>query len=148
MVTKHLTDDEVQQYALDKANSDERITRHIHFCDECRAKSDMYQLMIAGIKQQPQAAFDFNLSELVLQQLPSPKESTSDRLLLWIVICVGFGFTGAALYYFEGSLIYLFRGVAAIFIYLIIISAVTVFTWVFIDMYKRFNKEMKLLDSY
>ena len=148
MVTKHLTDDEVQQYALDKPNCEKRIAGHIHFCEECRAKAEVYELMMTGIKQRPQAAFDFNLSELVLRQLPSPKEQTSDRLLLWILICVGFGFTGAAMYYFEGSLIYLFRGIAAIFIYLIIISAVTVFTWVFIDMYKRFNKEMKLLDSY
>ena len=148
MVTKHLTDDEVQQYALDKSNSDERITRHIHFCDECRAKADVYQVMITGIKQQRRAAFDFNLSEVVLQQLPSHKEQTSDRLLLWVLICIGFGFMGAALYYFEGSLIFLFKGIATIFIYLIIISAVTVFTWVFIDMYKKYSKEMKMLDSY
>ena len=148
MVTKHLTDDEVQQYALGMSNSDERIIGHIHFCDECRAKADVYQVMIAGIKQQPRGAFDFNLSEVVLQQLPSPVEQTSDRVLLWVLICIGLGFMGAALYYFEGSLIFLFKGIAAIFIYLIIISAVTVFTWVFIDMYKKYSKEMKLLDSY
>ena len=33
MVTKHLTDDEVQQYAVDKHNCDITIVEHIHFCD-------------------------------------------------------------------------------------------------------------------
>ena len=148
MVTKHLTDDEVQLYVLDRHTCEKRIAEHIHFCEECRAKAEVYQLMITGIKQQPRPAFDFNLSELVLPQLPSSGEKTTDRLLLWILICIGFGFMGTALYYFEGSLIFLFKGIAAIFIYLIIISAATVFTWVFIDMYKKYDREMKLLDSY
>jgi len=43
---------------------------------------------------------------------------------------------------------YLFRGIAAIFIYLMIITALTVFTGLFLDMYKKYSNEMKLLDSY
>jgi len=148
MVTRHLIDDELQQYVTDKHKCEERIAEHINFCEECRTKAEVYQLMIAGIRQQPQPSFDFNLSDLVLQHLPSPEEKANDRLLLWILIVIGSGFLGTAIYYFEGSLALLFRGVAAIFIYLIIISAVTVFTWVFIDMYRKYNKEMKLLDSY
>ena len=148
MVTKHLTDDEVQQFALDRSNCERRVAEHIHFCDECRTKAEVYQLMITGIEQQPQHSFDFNLSELVLQQLPAPREKTSDMLLQWILIFIGVGFLGTVLYYFEGSLGYLFRGIAAIFIYLLIISALTVFAWVFIDMYKKYSKEMKWLDSY
>jgi len=148
MVTKHLTDDEIQQYVIDKPNCEKWIAEHIDFCDACRTKTGVYQLIVTGIKQQPQRAFDFSLSELVLQQLPSPKESASERLLLWVLICIGLGFMGAALYYFEGTLVYLFKGVVAIFIYLIIISAVTVLSWVFVDMYKKYNKEIKSLDSY
>ena len=148
MVTKHLTDDEVQQYAVDKPNCERRIAEHIHLCEECRSKVEVYQLLITGIRQQPQPAFSFNLSELVVQELPSPKERTSDRLLLWVLLFIGIGFMGAALYYFEVSFVYLFRGIAAIFIYLIIITALTVITGLFIAMYKKYDNEMKLLDSY
>ena len=148
MVTKHLTDDEVQQYAVNKSNSEKRIGEHIHLCEECRSKVEVYQLLITGIKQQPQPAFDFNLSELVVQQLPLPKEKTSDRLLLWMLLFIGISFIGAIFYYFEGSFDYLFRGIAAIFIYLMIITALTVFTGLFLDMYKKYSNEMKLLDSY
>jgi hypothetical protein len=148
MVTKHLTDDEVQQCAIDKSNCETWIDKHIHLCEECRSKVEVYQLLITGIRQQPQPAFDFDLSDLVVQQLPSPKEKTSDGLLLWVLLFIGIGFMGTALYYFEVSFVYLFRGIAAIFIYLIIITALTVFTGLFIDMYKKYDNEMKLLDSY
>ena len=148
MVVKHLTDDEVQQYAVDKPNCEKRITSHIHLCEECRSKVEVYQLLITGIRQQPQPAFNFNLSELVVQQLPSPKEKASDSLLLWVLLFIGIGFIGAIFYYFEGSFVYLFRGIAAIFIYLIIITALTVITGLFIAMYKKYDSEMKLLDSY
>ena len=148
MVVIHLTDDEVQQYATDKPNCEKRIAEHIHLCEECRSKVEVYQLLITGIMQQPQPAFNFNLSALVVQQLPSPKEKTSDRLVLWVLLFIGIGFIGTIFYYFEGSFVYLFSGIAAIFIYLIIITALTVITGLSIAMYKKYDSEMKLLDSY
>ena len=148
MVTKHLTDNEVQQYAVDKFNCEKRVDAHIHLCEECRSKVEVYQLLITGIKQQPQPAFDFDLPELVVQQLPLRKQKTSDRLLLWVLLFIGIGFIGTIFYYFEGSFVYLFSGIAAIFIYLLIITALTVFTGLFIDMYKKYDSEMKMLDSY
>ena len=148
MVIKPLTDDEVQQYVVDRPHCEVKIVEHIHVCEKCRSKVEVYQLLITGIRQQPQPAFNFNLSELVVQQLPSPKVKTSDRLLLWVLLFIGIGFIGAIFYYFEGSFVYLFSGIAAIFIYLIIITALTVITGLFIAMYKKYDSEMKLLDSY
>jgi len=148
MVTKHLTDDEMQQYAVDRPNCEKWIADHIHLCEECRSKVEVYQLLITGIRQQPQPAFNFNLSELVVQQLPSPKEKTSDRLLLWVLLFIGIGFIGTIFYYFEESFVYLFSGIAAIFIYLIIITALTVIAGLFMAMYKKYDSEMKLLDSF
>ena len=49
MVTKHLTDDEVQQYVVDRPNCEKRIAGHIHLCEECRSKAEVYQLFIAEI---------------------------------------------------------------------------------------------------
>ena len=57
MVIKHLTDAEVQQYVADKRHGEKRIANHIHLCEECRMKVEIYQLMITEIKQQPQPAF-------------------------------------------------------------------------------------------
>ena len=148
MVTRHLTDDELQQYVVDRQHCEMKIAEHIHICSECKMKAKIYQSLVTGIKQQPQPNFNFDLSALVVQRLPSSEQKTNDRLLLWVLLFIGIGFIGAIFYYFEGSFVYLFRGIAAIFIYMIVITALTVFTGLFIDMYKKYNKGMKLLDSY
>ena len=148
MVTKHLTDVEVQQYVVGRQHCEMKIIEHIQLCGECKLKAEIYQSLVAGIKQQPQPGFDFDLSELVVQQLPSSKEKTSDRVLLWVLLFIGIGFTVTIFYYFEGSFVYLFRGISAIFIYMIIITALSVITGLFIAMYKKYDSEMKLLDSY
>ena len=147
-MVKHITDDEVQQFVVERQQCEVRIVEHVHTCEECKLKVEVYQLLITGIKQQPEPAFDFNLSDLVLQQLPSPKQNTSDRPLLWVLVFVGIALVGAIAYFFQGSFAYLFEGISAIFIYLIGITVVTVLAVVFIDMYKKYNKEMKLLDSF
>ena len=148
MVIKHLTDDEVQQYALDKPNCEKRIVDHIHLCEECRSKVEVYQLLIIEIKQQPQPAFDFDLSKMVLQQIPSPKTSTAnDNALIWIFSFMGIAFLGGAIYLFI-SYFDLFEGIKIIFIYLIVITAVTVLAYLFIDMYKKYKHGMKVLDLY
>jgi hypothetical protein len=148
MVTKHLTDDEVQQCAADRPNCEIRIVEHIHFCEKCRSKVEGYQLLITGIKQQPQAAFDFDLSKMVLQQLPSPALKVSnDKLLVWLFVSTGIIFIGGSLYFFQ-SYFDLFEGIKTIFIYLIVITAITVLVYLLVDMYKKYQKEMKVLDLY
>ena len=148
MVTKHLTDDEVQQYAVDKRGCEKRIAEHIHLCGECRSKVQVYQLLITEIKQQSQPAFDFDLSKMVLQQLPSPKTTiANDKALILIFGFMGIAFLGGAIYLFQ---IYfdLFEGIKTIFIYLIAITAITVLVYSLIDLYKKYQKEMKVLDLY
>jgi hypothetical protein len=148
MVTKHLTDDEVQQYAVDKFNCEKQIDDHIHLCRECRSKVEVYQLLITGIKQQTQPAFDFDLSKMVLQQLPSPKTTiANDKALVLIFGFMGIAFLGGVIYLFQ-SYFDLFEGIKTIFIYLIAITAITVLIYLLIDMYKKYRKEMKVLDLY
>ena len=148
MVIKHLTDDEVQQYVVDKQHCEMKIVEHIHFCEVCRAKVEVYQLMIKEIKQQPQPAFDFDLAKMVMQQLPQAKKKVSnDKLLIWLFVSIGIIFIAGALYFFQ-SYFELFEGLKTIFIYLIGITAVTVLVYLFIDMYKKYRHGMKVLDLY
>ena len=148
MVRKHLIDDEVQQYAIDKRGCEKWIAEHIHLCEECRSKVEVYQLLITEIKQQSQPAFDFDLSKMVLQQIPSPKTSTAnDNALIWIFGFMGIAFLGGAIYLFQ-SYFDLFEGIKTIFIYLIAITAITVLVYLIIEMYKKYQKEMKVLDLY
>jgi hypothetical protein len=147
MVIKHLTDDEVQQYVVDKQYCETRIVEHFHLCEECRSKVEVYQLLITGIKQQPQSAFDFDLSKSVLQRLPAQKTKTAnDSLLIWLIIFTGISFTGGGLYFFRNYFRYFFEGIETILGFLIVVTALTVLAGLYIDMHKKYRKEMKVLD--
>lgn len=147
---KHLSDEEIQLYVLSKENCDAEIIEHIHFCTDCKARSEVYRLLITGIKEQPAPAFDFNLSELVLQQLPVPSaKASTDKLLNWIFISVGILIIALASYFFKNNFVTLFKGFdTTILIYLVVVTVITVLAWLMLDVYKEYNKEMKLLDAY
>ena len=148
-MVKHLTDDEVQQFVIDNQHSEIKIVEHIHTCRQCKIKVEVYQSLIAGIKQQPQPVFDFDLSASVLSQLPVVQPRvTSDKLVTWILVLVSIGFLAGGAFYFRSYLASMFEGVATILIYLIAISVVTVIAALVFDMYKKYQKEMKVLDLY
>lgn len=149
MAIKHLTDDEVQQYVIDEQHGEMKIAEHVHFCEECRAKVEVYKLMITGIKERSQPAFDFDLSAVILNQLPAPAlRTTNDKLLTWSFIFICTSLIGSVFWFFRGYLDSMFKGIGTISIYLIAISAITIIAGVFIEMFKRYQKEMKVLDLY
>ena len=148
-MVKHLTDDEVQQFVIDQEHCEIRIAEHIHTCKDCKIKTEVYRSLIAGIKQQPQPVFDFDLAAAVLNQLPAAQTKTaSERSVMWVLIIVLAGFLAAGTYYFRSYIASMFEGLAAILIYLIVISVVTVIAALVFDMYKKYRKEMKVLDLY
>ena len=50
-MVKHITDDEVQMYVVERQQCDIRIVEHVHACKECKLKVEIYQSLITGIKQ-------------------------------------------------------------------------------------------------
>ena len=148
-MVKHLTDEEVQLYTIDKKQCAIQVSEHVHLCKECKARVDIYLVLINGIRQQPQPAFDFELAAIVLKQLPAKRPSTAnDKLLTWIIIFMCAGFFGTVFYFFRGFLDNMFKGIATISVYLILISAVTVIAMLFGEMYRKYKKEMNVLDLY
>ena len=148
-MVKHLADDEVQQFVVDRRHCEIRVVEHLHSCKECKMKAEVYRSLITGIKQQPQPVFDFDLSASVLNRLPMAKtKTTGERLVMWSLIFVSAGLLGGGAYYFRSYIASMFEGVATILIFLIGISALTIITALVLDMYKKYRKEMKVLDLY
>lgn len=147
MVIIHLTDDEVQQYVVDRQYCEMKIVEHIHVCGECKLKAEIYHSLITDIRQRPQPAFDFDLSSIVLSQLPvQDLKPASDKLITWAFIFICAGLIGTTLYFFRGYLSSMFKGMAGLSIYLVGISAITIIAWLFAEMYRKYQKEMRVLD--
>ena len=149
MKALHLTDEEIQQYALDISASGTTVVEHATSCEECKAKVTNYRLLFAGIQQQPQAAFEFDLAELVMAQLPSPRPGYSpDNFFIYLIVLAGMVLTGAAFYYFRGYIVSLFTSIAPLFIYLTVTAVITLSIILSLDMYKTYQKKMRFLDFY
>ncbi|MEP7372504.1 MAG: hypothetical protein ABI675_03885 [Chitinophagaceae bacterium] len=149
MKVLHLTDEEIQEYALDSSTSGTLMTGHVSSCEECKARVANYQLLFSGIKQQPPASFDFDLAELVITQLPSPKTKASrDNFFAYLFIIVAIVLAGAVLYYFKSYIVSLFASIAPLFIYLTITTVITLSIILGLDMCKNYQKKMRSLDFY
>jgi hypothetical protein len=147
MKALHLTDEEIQEYILDRSTSDIAIVEHAGSCEDCRARITTYQLLFDGLKQQSRDVFDFNLAELVVAQLPSPaSKPVSDNFFVYLFVAATLILGGVALYYFRNDMVSFFRGTVPLLIYLTITTVITLLIILSLDMYKTYHRKMKSLD--
>ena len=83
MITAHLTDAEIQLYVGEPEVTSEQLKIHIHDCVNCQTRAANYRLLFNGIQDQAKPQFNFDLSTLVLEQLPEPR-----RAFPWAAIIV------------------------------------------------------------
>jgi len=149
MKALHLTDEEIQEYILDKPAVDLSAMEHASTCEECKERISAYLLLFAGIKQQPQPVFDFNLAELVIAQLPSMKPAASPgNNFIYIFVMAAIAITGAAIYYFRTYIATLFTSITPLLIYLAATTIITLAVILSMDMYRNYNRKMRALDFY
>ena len=149
MITNHLSDEEVQQYAFDTSNCEARIVEHVQLCKECEARVAEYRVLFTDISMQPAPFFDFNVSELVMKKLPVPKSGILPGTFFgYLLTLSSILFTGTILYIFRVYLISLFAGITPVVIYLIITAVATILITLCFDMYKNYQKKMGAIDFY
>ncbi len=145
----HLTDDEIQQYVLEKANCADEVIEHIGSCLNCKEKAAQYRLLFEGIKQQEKPVFDFNLADLVLDQLPKTQtKPSSEKWFSFLIIFISTLFVGAIGYLFGKNLVSIFAGISSALIGLIIITVAALFIFLFVDMNRKYQAKMKALNFY
>jgi hypothetical protein len=149
MINKHVNDDEIQQYVLQKADCDIDIIKHIRSCETCKIKAEQYNLLFEAIKQQEKPAFDFNIADLVIEQLPKSRYKVStDKLFSYFIIFISIFSLSIIFYFFRDSLLSLFKGISPILVALIITTVTCLFVILFIDMYRKYQARMKALNFY
>lgn len=70
MNTNHLSDNDIQQYAL---KADPAFSAHIDSCAECSLKVANYKALFTALNTAEKPAFNFDLEVLVMKKLPKPK---------------------------------------------------------------------------
>ena len=153
MTAKHLSDVELQQYALDKSNCTMGSITHINACASCQAEAAAYLVLFSRIKDQPKPVFDFDLSALVLEQLPNPIPAQSNRvwrfsLSAWLLAILCMVIVGVPLYLFRINLWNMFAGISGVSTYIIFATAIFIVLFRILKMYKKYQRQMESLNFY
>ena len=149
MKSVHLTEEEIQQYALDKSSCDDVITGHASCCPACKARIAEYETLFSTLKLAPAPSFDFSLAELVVTQLPKIKPARSrDNIFAYAFALLIMALPGTVLFYFRFYIESLFASIAPLLIYLTVTTIITLATILSVEMYKTYKKKMSILEFY
>ena len=148
-MNSHPSEAELQQFALERSKSKIKVAEHISSCEQCNATVEIYQQLVLSIEQQEKPSFDFNLAELVLAQIPSPKKSyLSDNIIFYTIALVVTGLLGIICYWFSEFFAGLLLSFGSLFMYLLTATAMVILIFHGFDIYRRYQHKIKVLDFY
>jgi len=147
MKNVHLSDFDIQRVAFELSTCTTEIVSHINTCDLCKQKADNYRSISDTIKVQPEPILDFDLSALVLEQLPimSKKESAYNYFIYFLMALSALVVT-AAILYFKEAIVDLFSNTSAIPTSFIVSTSLLILIALGIDTMRNFNKKINLLN--
>ena len=143
----HPSEKEIQQYAVDRMDSNPTIMAHIDSCTGRQAEVLTYQMLFSGIREQSAVAFDFNVQELVLSKLPKTHTRLStDDIIAGLLVIFTCSCIGIPVYIFRKIILNSFTDIPPFFIYSIIIGTTGILIIKILSIYKKFLKQMHLLN--
>ena len=149
MKNKHPNDTEIQQYVLEKENCDIDIVKHMEHCTNCAAKAAQYTLMFDKIEQQEKPIFNFNLADLVVEQLYKPQPKVANEKWFFYFIIFTLLFSVCAIFYlFGNNLQNLLLRTKPLLTGLIITTVTILLVFLCIDMYRKYQAQMNALNFY
>jgi hypothetical protein len=146
MITGHPTEEQVHAHALDPAASPAGIHQHIGSCETCQASASRYRILFSALRDQPEPVFDFDVAELVLSALPSPKTKRSWTPYLSVMMLVVI--TGIPIYLFKENIVNLFSGMSQFFAYVSVGSALIFLLVRLVQIIKTYHKRFDILNHF
>jgi hypothetical protein len=167
----HPSDMELQQYVLDKLVCPADVLAHVDGCAGCQAAVAAYRLLFGELEEQPRPAFNFDASALVMEavmaeaaeagrapkaegrqrsggmehQLSGGRGSMVERITMAVIIAlVG----GIPAWLFRKNAFYVFTGVSAVFLYLMLGVALMILLLRGLAMYRKYQRRMESLQFY
>jgi hypothetical protein len=139
----HLDENTIQQYAITGVLDGEEQTQHFLHCNHCREKAAAYTQLLAGIKDQPAPAFDFDLAALVMQKIPAKKAAIPWQPVLIIagLLCI----ISLVTYNLRTVFGTVFKGLSSMAASLIFIAVISVLLFQLADMVNKHRQQINAL---
>jgi hypothetical protein len=157
MNDRHLSDEDIQCFILDKAGCHPGILAHMQQCTHCSAKAEAYSHLFSAIKEQPKPIFDFDLSAAVLKKLSSEKSAFSfNSFPGYLIIFSALAGIGVPAFLLKIKIVNFFKtyvfsilsGLSTMVICLLLITMMTILLFQFIEMYKKYQRKINDLNFY
>lgn len=142
MKNKHINEIEIQQYVLGKDDCDTIIIEHINHCQKCKTEVDNYVLLFAAIKEEPHPVFEFDIANLVMQQLPEKQNFSIDKYLITLLSGVSIAFLLILSYLINKFFPTVFNGISSIQFSLIMVTILLISIFIYFDMNKNYKNQM------
>ncbi|WP_439883439.1 hypothetical protein ACSX1A_09730 [Pontibacter sp. MBLB2868] len=143
MITAHLTETEIQLYVAEPKEIPEELKAHVQGCPVCQSKVDNYALLFRSIHNAPKPAFDFDLSALVMEQLPVPKSTFPWAAIL--ISILSFSLVAVSAVFFWSSMIEVVKSISGILLAIAATGASVILVFQGFEMLKEHQKRMNTL---
>lgn len=143
MKTVHLTEAEIQVYVTEPEVLGTKQKSHVLDCAHCQSKVANYSLLFKCIHETPKPAFDFDLSTLVLEQLPAPKRAFPWAALLISILSVAI--VTVSLVLFWASAMAIVKSVSIALLVVTSSGALLILIFHGLDMLSAHQKQMNIL---
>ncbi|MEI6945872.1 hypothetical protein V9K67_01645 [Paraflavisolibacter sp. H34] len=147
MVNQHLSEEELQAYAADPAHCSNDTREHVLACADCRARAAAYELLFAGLEQQPAPAFDFDLEAAVLAQLTPPESKPFPGILqVVLLLLAALVFTALLVWVNYRNFSWLVEGLSPFLQLMLLCTGLVLLSGLAIDAWRSYQKKADLLD--
>jgi hypothetical protein len=139
----HLTDDEIQQFVLNKNFGNTYTQQHIVTCKTCKAAAANYATLFKAIEEVPKPILEFDVVNLVMPALPKPKHSTiRGDYVMQVVLMTAIGVLCIPVYMYKKDLIRVFENMASVLIALIVLPVIAILLLQLYAAYEVYKKQM------
>jgi hypothetical protein len=149
MKDTHLSELEIQEFVLNRSDSQADTLAHLQTCGHCRATAEQYRLLFTGIEDQVKPEFDFDLSELVLASVSTTKPPFKwTNSVVYGLSALGLFFIVLVLILFKENVSVIFNGFKKMTLYLLLATTLVIAGFLALELYKGYIKKMQALKFY
>lgn len=148
MINDHLSDEIIQQYALEPSTCQEESIDHIEHCVVCQQAVSQYRMIFGAIREQPAFAFEEDLASIVLPALPNSKATRKEYPFLYWLLGLAIVSLAVPGVIFRKQLLKLFTGALPIFLYLMITAVIIFLFFQCLEIWQRYRNRMDQINYY
>lgn len=142
MKNEHINELELQQYVLRKDDCDINIIEHINQCQKCKSEVELYESLFSAIKKEPNPVFEFDIANLVMQQLTVKQNFSFDKYFIALLSGISVVIFSLLIYFTNKYFPTIFNGISTIQFSLILVTIILISIFIFTDMIKNYKNKM------